>query len=201
MERKTNVEVLNNVFQMVRVSALLENDDIFCYTPKNEEEAEIKENIIKAITSGMPDFRAQVKRPYLGEDDNLSYTTIGGRTDGYNLIWWNWEVSKIWPEKKSCIGTPLQRYAFLGCLIKELHEKYQYTIEEAWNAVCTSTEELKNYDGVWKDLNAWLITLEGASDAIIFGGCGDTIASSRKAGWWTAFEGFSFAVAWVVCDE
>lgn len=199
MKRKTNVGDLNDVFQVVRVSSLMENDDIFSYIPTDEEVREIRENIIKAIKSGIPDFRAQVKPPVLGKDGELCYTE-GSWTYGHNLIWWSVKSAEIWPEKNSRIGTPQQRYAFLGCLIKELHDEYDYTVEKAWEAVCISTKKIENYKGVWLDLDALLITLDREVDAILFGGNGETIASSRKAGWWTAFEGFSFGEAWVVCD-
>lgn len=199
MKRETNDVTLNNVFQEVRVSTLSENDDIFCYTPKSEEEAEIKENIIKAIKSKIPDFKSQVEQPCLGKDGELCYTA-GGTTYGHNIVWWTIKAENVWSERKSRIGSPEQRFAFLGYLIKELHEKYDYTVEEAWDAVCTSTENLKKYNGVWKDLDSIQITLKGVSDAILFGGSGRPIASFGEAGWWTAFEGFSMARAWIVCD-
>lgn len=145
-ETKGTKEWLDKYFPVVHASTLSMNDEILKHEPETENQADVKERIVKAIKSGLQDFRAQRMDPSLDEDGNICYKAGMMPAVGKNAVWWEIKAKEFLPEKGSRLGlTEEERDAFLALFMKELMEECGYTISDAWKAVCDQSKDIGHY--------------------------------------------------------
>ena len=187
-EIKGTKEWLDKYFPVVQASELSLDDEILKHEPETKNQADVKEMIVKAIKSGLQDFRAPIMDPSLDEDGNICYKAGRMPAVGKKADWWEIKAKEFLPDKESRLGLTKERIAFLALLMKELIEECGYTISDAWKAVCDQSKDIGHYSnskdakhdfeptggrqvGRWNDLgNTYKITKNKAGGFSIVGG-------------------------------
>lgn len=141
---KGTEEYIEKYFPVVNVSSLSTEDEFLKYNPKNAYEENIKLSIIKIISKGLPDFRAQKIDPSCDENENIFYKAGSMPAVGKSATWWYIKAQSFMPEKGSRLGTTEERLAFLALIIKELIKR-GYSVDDAWSAVCEGSKNLGHY--------------------------------------------------------
>lgn len=219
-KRKVREEYLKKYFPIVKASTLSLEDDLLKHQPESEKQREFKERLIKAIKSGLSDFRAQRMDPSIDENGEIYYRV--GKKPAVGIIAYDWEEkSKIFlPEKDSRIGTIKERDAFLGLLIKCLVKEYGYTVTDAWRAVCDQSNNLGHYwdsenskhdfeatgsrqVGDWYDLgNTYKVIIDDEKRSILFAGgscCdGGSYYTLTDVNSKTISYDYCYSVGWIV---
>lgn len=186
---KATQEYIEEYFPIVKASTLSLDDEFLKYKPKTEQQKTFKKSLVKAIKSGLIDFRAQRMDPSFDKNGRIYYQAGEKPAVGKSTNWWKENAKEFLPEKNSREGSTKERIAFLGLLIKYLIEKEGYTVSDAWKAVCDQSKDLGHYwdskdakydfeptgsrkIGEWFDLaNAYKITVDDeASGFSLFGG-------------------------------
>lgn len=190
---KGTKEWLEKYFPIVRASELSLEDDFLKHEPETYNQREFKNRLIKAIKTGLRDFRAQRMDASFEEGGNICYKTGIKPARGESANWWNTKAREFMPEKESRLGTTKERIAFLALIIKYLIEEKEYTVENAWKTVCDQSRDLGNYHnaedakrdfeatgsrqiGEWYDLaNVYKITVDNENGGFSYvgGSCGD----------------------------
>lgn len=143
-EIKGTPEYIEKYFPIVRASTLSLDDEFLKHEPKRSQQTNLKMDIILAIASGLPDFRAQIMDSSL-DNEEICFKAGMKPAVGKTTEWWKKKVEAFMPEKHSRIGTIKQRSAFLGLIIKYLIEERGYTVRDAWEAVCNQSRNLGHY--------------------------------------------------------
>jgi hypothetical protein len=129
---------------LVEASKLSLTDDFMNYQPKTLREEMLKESISKAITIGTKDFHRPIMDPsYANKACDIIHYKAGespATEKSYNF----WKETLKDPDSRWCFGTKSQYVSFLGVLIKMLVAK-EWTVEEAWDAICNDSKKLGNY--------------------------------------------------------
>lgn len=142
---KGTPEYIEKYFPIVKASTLSLEDEFLKYEPETNSEEKIYVEITEAIRSGLSDFRVQRMDPSFDNDGNICYRAGLRPAIGVSAIWWQKNAKEFMPEKGSRLGTVKERVAFLALLIKYLIEKCNYSIREAWKAVCYQSKDLGHY--------------------------------------------------------
>lgn len=147
---KSNVtEVKDNMFVRVEASKLSLNDEFMQYEPETGKERKFKRLLVRAIKSGVEDFKRPKYDPSFNKD-GICYKSGKAPAVGKSYNWWNQVAKEFKPEYNSRLGTKTEYVAFLGVLIKQLVEM-GWSIKKAWDAVCNDSKELGHY---WNSENA-----------------------------------------------
>ncbi len=218
-EIKGTKEWLDKYFPVVQASELSLDDEILKHEPETERQKDFKERMIKAIKSGLQDFRAPIMDPSLDEDGNICYEAGMMPAVGRSAAWWYGNAQKFLPEKESRLGLTKERIAFLALFMKELIEECGYTITDAWKAVCDQSKDLGHYRdsknpkyefeptgsrkvGRWNDLgNTYKITENEAARFSSFGGYFFNDGNGRPlaaVSWNYPYSNHSFGLGWTV---
>lgn len=136
-------EVTNNMFVLVEASKLSMNDEFMQCAPWIDERYELKKLLVKAIKSGLKDFRCQKCDPSFTKE-GISYEFGKSPAIGKSFNWWARTAKEFYPGR-SRLGTKTEFVAFLGVLIKKLVEA-GLSVNEAWVAVCGSSEKLGRFN-------------------------------------------------------
>lgn len=140
-----DIDDFDELFPIVEASKLSLEDSFLQYEPKKYNQKILKKNIVKAIESGISDFRRPIMDPTEDERKSIGFKAGSKPLTGHSAYWWVDEAEMLMPSKNSRIGTKKQYVAFLGVLIKYLIEKQGYEVSEAWNAVCNDSKDLGHY--------------------------------------------------------
>ena len=143
-EIKGTSEWLDKYFPIVHAGALSLDDVIFKHKPQTINQAFFKKRFEIAYNMGLYNFRAQAMDPSLDENDNIIFKAGEKPAIGKPAIWWDIELKHFFPQKSSRLGSTNERVAFLGVLMKELVENYNYSISDAWYAICDQSREICN---------------------------------------------------------
>ena len=123
-------------------------DDRFLkeHTPvKGTLEVEIHNTLELLIKKGgIKDFWRPIYDPSLTEDNKIIYKSGSKPAIGKSYNWWVENVQKVDPKRKSRLGTKTEYILWLGILIKTLVQN-NWTVEEAWSAVCQDSSKLGHY--------------------------------------------------------
>lgn len=139
-------DYLNVYFPIVRASTLSLDDEFLKHIPESENQRKFKNRLVKAIKSGIKDFRAQSMDPSVDDKGNICFLANVDPSSNKSPNWWKENSKKFMPERGSRLGTVEERTAFLALLIKYLIEEKDYTIRDAWIAVCDDSKDLGNYN-------------------------------------------------------
>ena len=138
-------EWLDKYFPLVEASQLSINDEFLQHEPETRNQNGFKRVLIKAINSGLTDFRAQAIDPSFDKEGKICYVPRMMPAVGKSAKWWYKNAPNFLPEKNSRQGLTKERIAFLGLLIKNLVEEHGYTISNAWRAICDLSKDLGHY--------------------------------------------------------
>ena len=150
-ETKGKAEYIEKYFSIVRASTLSLEDEFLKHEPESRKQREFKKLVIKAIKSGLSDFRAQRMDATLDENDRICYQIGKKPAVGKSSNWWKRNAKEFMPEKNSRLGKRNERIAFLALLVKYLIQEQGYTVSDAWKAVCDQSKDLGHY---WDSKNA-----------------------------------------------
>ena len=122
---------LDYLFPIVRASELSINDEIFRFTSESISQMLLKIHVMNALLYDIPDFRAQRFELQINEKGKIIYNPEGISAFKTPNCWMR-EANKLLSYKNSRLGTDIERYAFYGVVIKELVEKHNYGVSQAW---------------------------------------------------------------------
>lgn len=138
-------DYLNVYFPIVRASTLSLDDEFLKHEPESDKQRKFKSRIIEIIKSGIKDFRAQSMDPTLDEEGKICFKSNVNPSSNKSPNWWKENAKKFMPQMGSRLGTLEERIAFLAVLMKYLIEERNYTIKDAWIAICDDSRYLANY--------------------------------------------------------
>lgn len=189
-EIKGTQEWLDKYFPIVRASTLSLEDEFLKHEPTSKRQKKTKKKIISAIKSDLCDFRAQRMDPTMDENGNIYYKVGEKPAVGEVVKKWKKKAKDFLPEKNSRLGENNEHYAFLALLIKYLIENENYTVSDAWKAVCDQSKNLGHY----RDSKNWKGKLEptGSRKVGKWYDLGNTykITVNEKAGGFSIFGGY-----------
>lgn len=228
VKEKITQEYLEEFFPVVKASTLSLTEDFLKHKPESVEQRLFKKRLIRAIRSGLSDFRAQKIDASIDESGHICYKAGMRPAVGRSVKWWKKSANDFLPEKESRLGTTNERIAFLALLIKYLVEEQEYTISDAWKAVCDQSKDLGHYwdsespkydfertgrrkVGYWYDLaNTYKITVEENGSFSLFGGYFKNFGKFYPLADWCNYDisnydcnhdydyEFEFSVGWIV---
>jgi len=132
------------MFVLVEASKLSLDDEFMRHVPKTPEECKLKTQLETVIKRGIANFYRPRMDPAFDGTYNIFFNSGLKPAVGRNGYWWLTNAKKYAPERKSRLGTNSEYIAFLGVLIKMLIAK-NWTMDEAWHAVCNDSKSLGNY--------------------------------------------------------
>lgn len=136
---------IETYFPIVRASTLSLDDMFLRNEPETRKQCDFKALLTSAIESGLKDFRAQRIDPSFDDNGNIVYGSGQMPAVGKSPNWWKENAIKFLPEKRSRLGTNKEHIAFLGLLLKYLVDEENYTVSDAWKAVCDQSKGLAHY--------------------------------------------------------
>lgn len=139
-------DYLNVYFPIVRASTLSLEDDFLKHIPESENQRKFKIRLIEVIKSGVKDFRAQSMDPSLDKEGKICFCANADPSSNKSPNWWKENAKKFMPERGSRLGTLEERIAFLAVLMKYLIDEKEYSIRDAWIAICDDSKYLGNYN-------------------------------------------------------
>lgn len=142
---KGTQEYIEKYFPVVKASTLSLEDEFLRHEPESINQSQFKQMLVVAIISGLSDFRAQLIDPSFDENGCICYKAGMKPAVAKSAEWWKKNAEEFMPEKKSRLGLTKERIAFLGLLIKYLIEEQEYTVSNAWKAVCDQSKDLGHY--------------------------------------------------------
>ena len=180
-----NTEDFDAVFPIIDPSELIGNI-LLTHKPKTERQEWLMRHILKALELKLPAFRAPCMDPS-EENGRIVFKPGNKPAVGHNALWWREKWKEFMPSKNSRLGTELHRAAFLGILMKDLIETRNYTMEEAWKAVCDDSHNLGHYCNSWRAKN----TFEPTGSRMVgkffdLSNTNKIFASSEGDGFWIA---------------
>ena len=144
-ETKGTKEYIEKYFPIVKASDLKNNDGLFRYIPETPNQECFKEMLTDALKKGVKDFRAQIMDPSFDEKGEIIYRQENLPAVNKSAIEWKKIAEDFMPEKNSSLGTCDQRLVFLALQIKYLVKKEDYSMNEAWRAICDQSKDFGNY--------------------------------------------------------
>lgn len=222
-EERSTLECLEKYFPVVGASTLSTEDEAFKYEPNSKKQKKFKKMLFDAIESGLSDFRAQKMDPSFDYQGRICFGMELKPAVGKSANWWKENAEKFMPAKRSRIGTTKERIIFLGFIIKYLIEEKDYSVENAWKAVCDQSKDLGHYRdskdskhdfettgsreiGKWNDLaNTYKITVNDEFSVFsVFGGDftndGNEYPLADIFNYQNPDDEHDFGVAWMVMD-
>lgn len=142
---KGTTESIESYFPVVKASELSLEDEFLQHKPETREQEVFKERLIQVIKSGISDFRAQKIDPSFDAEGNITYKYGNPVATNKSAKWWYDKAKEFMPEKNSRLGTPDERIAFLGIILKELISEEKFTVSKAWSAICDQNSILQDY--------------------------------------------------------
>ena len=228
VKEKNTQEYLEEYFPVVKASTLSLKDDFLKHKPESVAQRLFKRRLIRAIRSGLSDFRAQRMDPSFDESGQICYKSGMKPAVGRTVKWWKKKAKEFMPEKESRIGTTNERIAFLALFLKYLIEENGYTVSDAWRAICDQSKDLGHYwdserpkydfeltgsrkVGEWYDFcNTYKITVEENGTFSLFGGYFKNHGDFYPLADWCNYDipnydcnhdydyEFDFSVGWIV---
>lgn len=216
-------EELVRTFPIVDSREISHDEKLLRYEPKNLRGSFFRDELIKALKSNIPNFRAQALDPSFDRDGNIVYLPGAKPALGKSAVWWEVHAKLILARKNSRLGSKKERLIFLGGLIKFLIEKMNVPIETAWRMVSCNSSALGAYAshettgklsptgskpiGPWSDLaNTGKVFLESENHRFFMSGSawyesGRSLPLSNITRMNCPFSNLMNTVGWVVMDE
>jgi len=140
----------DDLFICIKASELRLTDEFMQHKPNGEREQKLKDALEAVIKKGIPNFWRPRMDPSFDKKGNICFKAGEKPAVGKSYNWWRENAKKFNPKRKSRLGTKSQYIAFLGVLIKALVAE-DWTVDEAWAAVCNDSKKLGHY---WNSENA-----------------------------------------------
>ena len=138
-----NTENFDEVFPIIAPSELV-GHKLLKHKPKTRRQERLLADIRKGIELELSAFRAPCMDP--SEENGAIVFKPGNKPAvGHSPVWWDETWKKFMPSKNSRSGTDLHWAAFLGKQMKYLVEEKNYSVEDAWKAVCDDSRDLGHY--------------------------------------------------------
>ena len=142
-QKVVKTQNIDEVFPIIDPRELV-GHKLLNHVPKTGRQRYLLNLIQKGIKMKLPAFRAPIMDPS-EENGKIVFKSGNKPAIGYSAVWWDETWKKFMPSKNSRSGTDLQRAAFLGKQMKCLIEDYNYSVEEAWKAMCDDSCDLGHY--------------------------------------------------------
>lgn len=133
------------MFPVVEASKLSLKDNFMKYKPQTEEQKRLEKSLKQGIEEGLTDFRRPIMDPSIDEDGKITFKAGNKPAVGKNSYWWEENAKAFMPEKESRQGILKEYDAFLGTIIKYLVNEENWSVEDAWTAVCDDSKKLGHY--------------------------------------------------------
>jgi len=146
MEKTTEQKYVGNfdeVFPIIDPSELI-GHKLLKHKPKTKWQKDLLNDIRRAISMELPAFRVSCMDPSF-LNGKIVFRAGNWPAIGRTAIWWDETWKKFMPNKNSRSGTELHYAVFLGKLMKFLIEEKNYSVDDAWYAVCNDSRELGHY--------------------------------------------------------
>ncbi len=138
-----NLDNFDEVFPIIDPSELI-GHKLLSHKPRTERQEILLANICRSIELRMPAFRAPSLDPS-EENGEIIFKPGSKPAVGHPSDWWREKWKRFMPSKNSRSGTELHWAAFMGKLMKYLVEEKNYSVEDAWKAVCDDSVDLGHY--------------------------------------------------------
>lgn len=155
MDKKHDLE-LNKIFPVIEASKLSLDDEFLKHRPKTESQRKFKKALREAIKTGLYDFRKSKMDPSEDEYGKICFKIRQKPALNHSCEWWYETALGINPAKNSRLGSEKEYIAFLGVIIKELVEKFNYSVDYAWETVCDQSKNI----GYYRDTPGWSVNYE-----------------------------------------
>lgn len=133
----------DEVFPIIDPSEII-GHKLLEHKPKTANQDYLMYYICKGIDLKLSAFRAPCMDPS-EEDGKIVFKPGNKPAVGHSAVWWNETWRQFMPSKNSRSGTDLHWAAFLGKQMKYLIEEENYSVEDAWKAVCDDSRDLGHY--------------------------------------------------------
>jgi len=140
-EVASSIQEEDDIFVCIKASELSLDDEFMQHKPNSKREQELKDALKAVIKKGIADFWRPRMDPSFDKKGNICFKAGEKPAVGKTYNWWRDNSKKFNPKRKSRLGTKPQYIAFLGVLIKTLVAE-DWTVDEAWNAVCNDSKKL-----------------------------------------------------------
>lgn len=138
-----NTENFDVMFPIIDPSELI-GHKLLKHKPKKRRQERLMADILKGIELKLPAFRAPCMDPS-EENGKIVFKPGNKPAVRHSPVWWDETWKKFMPSKNSRSGTDLHRAAFLGKQMKYLVDEKNYSVEDAWKAVCDDSRDLGHY--------------------------------------------------------
>lgn len=138
-----NTHNFDEIFPIIDPSELV-GHKLLEHTSKTEWQEILLANILKGIEMKLPAFRVSCMDPS-EENGKIVFKSGNKPAVGHSAAWWDETWKKFMPSKNSRSGTELHYAAFLGKLMKYLIDKKNYSVTDAWRAVCNNSIDMGHY--------------------------------------------------------
>lgn len=161
----SKIKVLDDVFVLIEASKLREDDEFLQHCPRNENEREFKELLVKVIKKGVKDFWKPIYDPSFTEEGGIRFVKDAKVATGKSYAYWEFFARKHNARYRSRLGKRSEYIAFLGVFMKMLYEN-GWEISKVWSTVCKASNEVGHY---WnsKDTNHE-IECTGSREILVF---------------------------------
>ena len=133
----------DEIFPIIDPSELI-GHKLLKHEPKNRRQERLLDDIRKGIDLKLSAFRAPYMDP--SEENGKIIFKHGNKPAlGHSPVWWDETWKRFMPSKNSRSGTELHHAAFLGKLMKYLIDEKNYSVGNAWKAVCNDSRDLGHY--------------------------------------------------------
>lgn len=138
-----NVENFDEMFPIIDPSELI-GHKLLEHNPQSRQQEKLLADILKGLEVKLPAFRVPCMDPS-EENGQIVFKPGNKPAVGYSPMWWKNTWREFMPEKNSRMGTDLQWAAFLGKQMRYLVDEKNFSVEDAWKAVCDDRGDLDNY--------------------------------------------------------
>lgn len=140
---EVNIDNFDELFPIINPSELV-GHRLLTYKPKSQWQKKLMENIRRGIDLKLPAFRVSCMDPS-EEDGKIVFKAGNNPAVGHSPVWWKEAWEKFMPSKNSRSGSELHWAAFLGKHMKYLVEEKNFSVDDAWRAVCDDSCGLGHY--------------------------------------------------------
>lgn len=138
-----NTENSDEVFLIIDPSKLA-GHELLNHKPKKGRQQILMKDICEGIIHKLPAFRTPCMDP--SEENGKIVFKPGNKPEvGHSPAWWDKKWQDFNSKRNSRSGNRLERAAYLGTIIKYLIDEENYSVADAWEAVCNDSRKLGHY--------------------------------------------------------
>lgn len=136
-------EEFEQIFPITDISKLI-GHKLLEHKPESGEQKRLLDYILRGIELKLPPFRSPIMDP--SKENGRVVFKLGCKPAvGQSAVWWRENWKAFLPMKNSRSGTEFHWAAILGEVMMHLVEEENYSVSEAWKAVCDDSRNLGHY--------------------------------------------------------